>query len=293
MRIALLAFLIAFCIFSAALEASPKLQTPRSRGHLILIGGGKKPSKVLHKFVALAGGPSSPIVVIPTASSLSDTGSYYEELFAEEAGCKKVKVLPIETREDAENADYVAAIDKACGLFFSGGDQSRITSALSDSPSGNAIARLYERGGVIGGTSAGTACQSKLMITGNGDFSVIKEKNVELKPGLGLFPAIIIDQHFIARQRQNRLISVILENPLLLGVGVDEASAVWLKPNLTFEVLGESSVFVYDASKATIRRSKESSERPGRGYLGVTGLRTHILLPGDRFSLARRTVVDG
>jgi cyanophycinase len=127
---------------------------------------------------------------------------------------------------------------------------------------------------------------SPLMLTGEGDFEVISSKNVEVWPGLGLFPGAILDQHFVARQRQNRLLSVVLERPQYLGVGVDEATAVWLKPDGTFEVLGDGSVVVYDAAGATITRA------PGDGsvLLGVRDLATHVLLRGDVFDLATRRV---
>ncbi len=128
---------------------------------------------------------------------------------------------------------------------------------------------------------------SPVMMTGEGDFKTISSKNVELSPGLGLFPGTILDQHFVARQRQNRLMSVVLEYPRFLGIGVDEATAVWLRPDGTFQVLGESSVVVYDAAATTVTRA------PGSGsvLLGARNLRTHVLIPGDVFDLAVRSVV--
>ena len=256
------------------------------RGHLVLIGGGSKPRVVLRTFVELAGGSDAPIIIIPTASGEPDTGQYYQELFLNEVGCTNVTPLEIRTREDAQREDFVRLVDEAGGCFFSGGDQNKILKALSDTPVGDAIARLYWRGQVIGGTSAGTACQSDPMITGNGDISVVEAQNIELKKGLGFFPSIIIDQHFVARRRQNRLITTVLENPQFLGVGVDEATAVWLKPNLTFQVLGRGWVFVYDAAAAEINRL------PHKKNIGVTNLTTHILLPGQKFSLKRRRVIQ-
>ena len=259
-----------------------------TRGHLVLIGGGSKPRMVLRTFVELAGGSDAPIIVIPTASGDPDTGEYYEKLFVDEVGCTHVTALPIKTREDAASPEYVSMIDSAGGVFFSGGDQNKILAALAGTAVGSAISRLYWQGKVIGGTSAGTACQSDPMITGEGDFSVIEADNIELKPGLGFFPEIIIDQHFVARRRQNRLISTVLEHPERLGIGVDEATAVWLKPNLTFQVLGRGWVFVYDALDSKVQRSAPRKGEEQGKKLGVTNLKTHILLPGARFSLKRR-----
>ncbi len=265
----------------AALAAEPK-------GQLVLIGGGDKPKEAMAKFVELAGGPGAPIVAIPTASEEPDTGAYYVKLFKDEYGCTNVSALEIKTRDDAGRPEYVELARKARGIFFGGGDQSRISRALLDTQVGAAIAGAFESGAVVGGTSAGTACQSALMITGEGDFKVIRANNVELVRGLGFFRGVIVDQHFIARQRSNRLISVILEHPDLLGVGVDEDTAVWVRPDGTFQVIGKSCVVVLDAKGATIGR--EPGEK-GRDLLGVHGLRVDVLLPGEEYDVARRTVI--
>ena len=264
-------------------------QDVEQSGHLILIGGGEKPAVAMRKFVELAGGPSAPIVAIPTASSDPEAGPYYLELFRKEYGCTNVEVLDIKTRDDAARSDWAEIAANARGIFFGGGDQSRITGALLDTPVGAAIAEAFARGAVIGGNSAGTACQSALMITGNGDFTVIRANSVELVPGFGFFRGVIVDQHSIARRRSNRLTSVILEHPDLLGVAVDEDTAVWVRPDHTFEVMGVGSVLVLDASNATVARAPREL---GKDLLGVHDLRVHILLPGEGFDLVSRTVLD-
>lgn len=275
---------------AAALCASIAVaQDAEFSGHLILIGGGEKPVAAMRKFVELAGGPTAPIVAIPTASADPETPPYYLELFRTEYGCSNVEVLDIKSREDASRADYAGLVAKARGIFFSGGDQSRITQAILDTPVGEAIADAFARGAVVGGTSAGMACQSALMITGVGDFTLIRANNVELVRGLGLIRGAIVDQHSIARKRLNRLISVILEHPDLLGVGVDEDTAVWVRPGGTFEVMGAGSVLVLDASASTVTRH---SGEEGKDVLGARDLRFHILLPGQGFDLGSRTVLD-
>jgi cyanophycinase len=270
-------------VLAGAVLAAPK-------GDLVLVGGGDKPKEAMAKFVELAGGPSAPIVAIPTASEEPDTGAYYVKLFQEEHGCSNVTALEIHSREDAARPDYVELARKARGIFFGGGDQSRITKALLDTPVGEAIAAAYEGGAVVGGTSAGTACQSALMITGEGDFKVIRAGAVELTRGLGFFRGVIVDQHFIARQRSNRLISVILEHPDLLGVGVDEDTAVWVRPDGTFQVIGASSVMVLDAKGATVERRRAEK---GNDLLGVRGLRVDILVPGEEYDIGRRAIIGG
>ena len=258
------------------------------RGHLMLIGGGEKPKEAMVKFVELAGGSQALIVAIPTASKEPDTGAYYVKLFKEEYGCSDVVALEIKSKADAMRPDYAALAARAGGVFFGGGDQIRITNALLDTPVGRAIADAFSRGAVIGGTSAGTACQSDPMITGEGDFKVIRAHSVELWRGLGFFCGVVVDQHFIARQRSNRLVSVILEHPELLGVGVDEDTAVWVRPDDTFQVIGKSCVMVLDAKGTEVTRQPVET---AQDLLGVHGMRVHILLPGETFDLARRAVV--
>jgi cyanophycinase len=285
-RVVLLASL---CASLACTQApAPASAPPLARtGNLVLIGGGEKPDDAMKKFVELAGGPDAPIVAIPTASSEEDAADYYEKLFREKYGSTNTVSLRIKTREDAARADYAELAGKARGVFFGGGDQVRITKALLDTPVGRALAEAYARGAVVGGTSAGTACQSKLMITGEGDFTGIRAKSVEIIEGLGFFPGVVVDQHFVKRQRENRLFSVILEHPELLGVGVDETAAIWVRPDRTFQVMGKSSVMVFDAAGAAVNRQPDAA---GKDLLGVRGLKVHVLLPGEVFDMSSRSV---
>lgn len=259
---------------------------PPVKGHLVLIGGGDKPPEVMRKFVELAGGEDAPIVAIPTASSEPDAATYYEKLFRDEFGCTNAVSLRIRSRADAQRADYVALARKARGIFFGGGDQVRIVNALLGTPVGDAIAAAHAGGAVVGGTSAGTACQSERMITGEGDFTQVRTRSVELWSGLGFLPSdVVVDQHFLKRQRQNRLLSVVLENPGLLGVGVDEETAIWVRPDGTFQVLGRSGVMVFDGQGAAVSRQPKES---GQDLLGVRDLKLHLLLPGETYDLKTR-----
>jgi cyanophycinase len=276
-------------VVSVVCAAATLAQGPAPKGHLVLIGGGEKPAEAMRKFVELAGGLQALIVAIPTASKEPDTGSYYVKLFKEEYGCVNVTALEIKSKVDAMRPDYAELAGKAGGIFFGGGDQIRITNALLGTPVGAAIADSFARGAVIGGTSAGTACQSDPMITGEGDFKVIRANSVELWKGLGFFRGVVVDQHFIARQRSNRLISVILEHPELLGVGVDEDTAVWVRPDDTFQVIGKSCVMVLDAKGAEVSRQPVET---AQDLLGVHGMRVHILLPGESFDFARRAPIS-
>jgi len=278
MRNGLIAALFSLTVSAGMASAA----TPK--GNLVLIGGGSKPAAAMTKFVELAGGPDAAIIVFPTASEAADTPAYYRDLFGKELGCSDVFVAPVHERADALDEVLAARVAAAGGIFFGGGDQRRITSALNGTPVGEAVRDAYERGAVIGGTSAGTACQSPLMITGDGDFTVLTAGNVVLTEGLGLFRGVIVDQHFVARRRANRLLSVVMEHPDLVGVGVDEGTAIWVRPDSTFLVLGDGWVVVFDARRATVQRGAELASGTA---LGVHGMLTHVLLPGETFDLER------
>jgi cyanophycinase len=253
---------------------------------VLLVGGGEKPAEVMRLFVKLAGGPRAPIVVLPLASGDSrDAGGYYVDLF-EEHGARNVKVIHVDDRRDALRRSHADAVRAAGGVWFGGGDQKIIVSRLVGTPLLEALHQMKKRGGVVGGTSAGTACQSETVITGGsgdhtsdaGDLTVLRAGNIAVGAGLGILRGVIVDQHFVARRRNNRLLSAVLEHPRQVGVGIDEGTAVWFRPDGTLEVLGKGWVLVYDARQARVRQVK--------GKLSAVGLRQHVLLSGQRLRLA-------
>ena len=251
-----------------------------ARGHLLLNGGGGEAGGYWDRFFALAGGKNAPIVIIPTASERPEAGSeYVDELVA--LGATRVRSVEIRKPEDASKGELVEAIRAASGIFFTGGDQSRITAAFLGSPAEAALHEARARGAVVGGSSAGLACMSEVMITGNGDFTKLTAANVETVRGLGFVTEAIVDQHFVARQRENRLISVVLENPELLGIGVDERTSIWITPERELEVFGEGWVVVFDARKSAVRR-----RYLGDGTrLAADSMVTRVLVAGDRLDL--------
>ncbi|MGQ9617846.1 MAG: cyanophycinase [Candidatus Aminicenantia bacterium] len=254
-------------------------------GHLIIMGGGPRPEEVMKKFVELSG--PGKIVVFPTASSEPEvTGENLKKEF-EKAGAREVIVLNIRKREDAENPEFFEKAKDANGFFFSGGDQRRITEAFLETPFHQFLKRKFKDGAVIGGTSAGTAAMSELMITGEGDFTVIEKGSVELAKGLGLFKYGILDQHFLKRQRNNRLISAVLQNPHFIGVGIDEGTAIWVKPGWKFEVMGNSQVTIYEVKKEKIFAKNIS----GKQKLGTLQLVERIIYKGYGYDLRKRKVL--
>jgi len=249
-------------------------------GQLLLNGGAGETPDFWRRFVAEAGGPAVPVVVLPTASERPEAGDEYVEELRRDWQLTDVVSVELRSRDDAFRPELVAAISRAKGVFFTGGDQSRITAALLGTPAMRAIREVFDRGGVLAGSSAGLACMSEVMITGEGDFDVLRRDAVETAPGLGFVRAAVLDQHFVTRRRLNRLISVVLEHPSLLGVGVDEQAAVAIDPNGRVEVLGEGSVVVVDARHADVRTVAEPRPR-----FGAAGVELRIYLPGDHFTL--------
>jgi cyanophycinase len=256
---------------------------PARGGHLLLIGGGFKPLEVLKRFVELAGGGERPVVVFPMASEESRPSGEELKKQLEAAGARDVRVVHIDERRDALKPEVVAAVKGAGGVFFSGGDQNRISQRLVDTPVLNALRELMARGGVVAGTSAGAACQSEVMFVGEGDETVLRASNIVTTRGIGLLPGTIVDSHFMARKRQGRLVNLVAEHPELLGVGIDEATAAWVKPDGMLEVVGQGWVVLYDATNARVKRTADNR-------MSVSGLVQHVLVDGQRFDLSQRTV---
>jgi len=192
------------------------------------------------------------------------------------------------TRAQADADSLVRLVSGATGIWFPGGDQSRLTRALAGSAVLRAIHARYQAGAVVGGTSAGAAIMSDSMLTGNQrrpdgtldtagtGYPRIARGTIEVVPGLGFLHGAIVDQHFLRRQRANRLMSVVLERPTLLGVGIDEGTALRVDPDGRWTIEGASAAIVFDARDAAI--TPASAPR-----LGETGMRVHILPAGSTF----------
>ncbi|MDX1700479.1 MAG: cyanophycinase, partial [Melioribacteraceae bacterium] len=203
------------------------LMAENPKGNLVIIGGGKRPDNIIEEIVKLAGGETGNIIVIPNASSDPvDVGTYQANQFRE-FGPKSAEFILLD--EHNVNSDSVLNLfDEVTGVFFSGGNQTRLTKLLLNTKLLRRIKKIYKNGGVIAGTSAGAAVMSEMMITGDEiihpesktAFGYIQRNNIETTEGFGFIKRAIIDQHFIYRKRHNRLISLVLENPNLLGIGI-------------------------------------------------------------------------
>ena len=259
----------------------------RPKGALVIIGGGSRSEAMMRRFVELAGGTGrARIAVVPMASSEPEATG--REVAAELDSLGAKSFIFLVDRAEAGSAAAVRRIEAVSGIWFTGGDQAFITAALAGTATLEAMRRRYQEGSAIGGTSAGAAIMSDSMITGNqtppgdttgyyGDeYPAIARHRVQVVPGLGFLPEAIVDQHFIRRERHNRLMSAVLERPSMIGVGIDESTALEVGPDGTWRVLGESVVVIYDARRAHLS---------GRGtpVLGATDLRVHLLAPGSTY----------
>ncbi len=265
----------------------------QAQGHLVIIGGGDKTDTIMHEIINLAGGKDAKIIVIPNASSEPiESGQYNVDEFIK-IGCPDVSYLYC-NREGANQDSIIKKLNGVTGIFFGGGDQAFLTRDLLGTKLLEAIKKIFKNGGVVSGTSAGAAVMSELMITGNElinkdsseMFNAIQKNNVEVKEGFGFIKSAFIDQHFIKRKRLNRTISVVLENPHLLGIGIDESTCIVVYPDETFEVLGENQVMIFDATNChNIKLDKN-------GNLGADNIRMHLLVNGDKFDLKSKKVIE-
>jgi cyanophycinase len=273
-------------------EGSAPEAPPWEGGSLVIIGGGSRPLYVMEKIVELAGGPECRMVVIPMASAEPEDTGDYQSGQLREAGCPEVDYV-IFDRASADTDEIVARLDDVTGIFFSGGVQSRLMGHMEGSRLFDRVREIYLGGGVLGGTSAGAAVMSQMMITGDENrplseddsFEVISSGNIVTTEGFGFVTRAIIDQHFVVRKRHNRLISLVLENPELVGIGIDESTAIVMPSPDEMWVLGESIAVVYDASEAANISANEEFE------LSASNIRMHLLGSGQGYDLARREVI--
>lgn len=258
-----------------------------SRGFIVPIGGAENKEndpRILERFVQCSGGDAADIVVIPTASRAHETGPRYEQLFRA-LGASRVSVMDFDTRRDCQEPGRLERIQEASGIFFTGGNQLRLTTLLGGTPVAKLIRAQNARGVTVGGTSAGASILSEHMIAFGDDGSAAIAGSVRLAPGLGLTNRFIIDQHFRQRDRLGRLITALAYNPFAVGIGLDEDTAAFIGPDETLEVEGSGGVTVVDASRVSF--SSVDSALEGQPIC-ILGLVVHVLTAGATFNLHTR-----
>lgn len=246
-----------------------------SEGTLVLVGGGEINEIIVTRTLELSGGPQAVVAVLPQASVEPGEGDSSVAMW-KKAGAKDARTVDFSDREAARRA-----IESATLIWMPGGDQNRFMKAIAGTGLDDLIRARHEAGVVVGGTSAGAAIISKVMLTGEGDVKRVTIGTTITAPGLGLWPGVIVDQHFLARQRTSRLVSAVLDHPALVGIGIDESTAVIVRGSIV-AAIGSSAVIVIDARRAAVARG------PDGAVAGGVGLAFHVLRSGMTFDLARQ-----
>lgn len=268
----------------AVVASVPSLPAQAPRGSLLIVGGGTQPPALVEEFVRLAGGPKKARIVVFAMASV-------DGLKSGEAKAADLRALGATAtniwidRRQADLDSVVHLLDSATGVWFGGGDQNKLTQALLGSRVERAIHARYVAGAVVGGTSAGAAVLSTPMITGTEldrgrdttqDWTRVKRGTVQVDSGFSFVTNAIIDQHFLRRKRQNRLLSLVLAQPPHLGAGIDEGTAILVEPNGLWRILGASTVLIVDARNAA--RTAETAS-----VLGASSVQMHLLPAGATF----------
>ena len=259
-----------------------------TRGWIVPIGGAENKEndrRILRRFVEVSGSADADIVVIPTASKMHETGTRYEAIFRD-LGAARVTVMDFDTRRDCQEPNRLQRLEEATGIFFTGGNQLRLTALLGGTPVAQLIRKRNASGVTVGGTSAGASILSEHMIAFGDEGSSVVAGSVRLAPGLGLTNRFVFDQHFRERDRLGRLITALAYNPFAIGIGLDEDTAVFIGPDEVLEVEGSGGVTVVDASDVSFSSADSVSEGQP---VAILGLKVHVLTPGTTFDLNTRT----
>jgi len=268
--VTLLCILVLVASAAAAQEqrAGPPRVGPEA-GSLVVVGGAMRSPEIYRRFLELAGGPEAPIVYIPTAGGGDEYDEFYQGLNAwRENGARNISILHTNDPAVADSEEFIEPLRSAAGVFFGGGRQWRLVDAYGGTRTEAAIREVLERGGVVGGSSAGASIQGSYLVRGDTETNTIMMGDHQ--EGFGYLRNVGIDQHVLRRNRHFDLIEVVEAHPELLGIGVDENTALVVRGD-NAEVIGDSYVLIYD-NEATVGN----------------GGKFYFLAPGDRFNLATR-----
>jgi len=263
-----------------------KVHPDKKRGYIVPIGGAEDKegdSEILRRFLEVSGGKKARVVIIPTASSVEETGRKYEKLF-KKLGAQEARSLPINTRAEAAKEEWLSYVEESDAVFITGGNQLRLSTILGGTPMAKAIRRANARGGSVGGTSAGAAILSEHMIAHGAEGTTPKVGMVTLAPGFGLTNRVIIDQHFRQRDRLGRLLTALAYNPFAVGLGLDEDTAAFID-GAKLTVVGKGAITLVDV--AELEHSSLAETQEGKP-VSLTNVRLHVLVHGGTYDLETR-----
>ncbi len=250
------------------IEAGVPLVGPEN-GSLVVVGGAMRSAEIYERFIELAGGPDAHIVLVPTAGGAEEYDDFWQGMNAwREHGARNLTLLHTTDPAEADTDAFVEPLRTAAGVFFFGGRQWRLVDAYGGTKSEEAFREVLERGGVIGGSSAGASIQGSFLVRGDTRTNTVMMGDHQR--GFGYLRNVGIDQHVLRRNRHFDLIEVVEAHPELLGLGIDEDTALIVRGDRA-EVIGRSYVLVYD--------NETTTDDGGRFY---------FLAPGDRFDLGTR-----
>jgi cyanophycinase len=271
----------------AGVESEEVVFPQTVHGQLIIVGGAEDKEgdcTILREFIRRSGGMQARIVVMTVATGLpGEVGEDYTRIF-ERLGVENIQIVDTVRREDGSDGRAIEAISQATGVFFTGGNQARITELLKGTEVDTLLHQRLEQGLVIGGTSAGAAMMPDMMIAEGESETNPRMDVVRMEEGMGFFHGVAIDQHFSQRGRIGRLVSAIAQQPVVLGFGIDENTAIVVTGNIV-EVIGEGSVTVIDTEDMTHSNIHGIlKDEP----LSLCGARLHILPHGYKFDIEKR-----
>lgn len=264
-------------LFTLAVGLAPETSFAKalvgpSKGSLLVVGGGRLPDVIVNRFIELAGGPNVPFIVIPTAGEAANYDqSAREKDFLVKAGVKKITVLHTRDRKLADTKEFAKPIRDAGAVWFGGGRQWRLVDSYLNTRTHRECWKVLARGGAIGGSSAGATIQGSYLVRGAREGNTLMmAPGYEM--GMGFLKNVAVDQHLLKRNRQEDLVPVVQKHTNLLGIGIDESTAIVVKKD-QFEVIGESKVAIYDP--------KHGPQPDGKRY--------YFLGSGDHFNLITRS----
>lgn len=271
---------LASCSRNPQSELKYEAEKIDSKGTLVIEGGGDRIEVILKSIIDYSGGENSKVLVVPFASGVAEeTGIKQSEEFRV-LGCKSADYIFCE-KDSIDSPSSLAKLDGVTAIFFSGGDQVVLSAYLEGTKFLEKIREIYKNGGVVSGTSAGAAIMSRVMLTGEQRsdttnsqiFNTIEKGDVITAKGFGFLDNIVVDQHFLKRKRQIRLISVLMDNPGLRGIGIDEETAIVVKSDNTIEVIGDNKAMLFEPYNSV------------NGSGDVSSFKLTILNPGDIYKL--------
>ncbi len=268
--------------------ADTRLNRP---GVLMPIGGAedKMDDKIiLSTFTQLAGGKSARIAIVPTASSIETAGLRYKALFLG-MGVEDAEVVYIGSREDANDLKNLDIVKDATGIFLTGGNQLRLSALIGGTKFEEVVKAQHLAGVVVAGTSAGASILSDHMVALGASGNTPKLRMAQMMAGFGLISNVILDQHFRQRDRIGRLLALVASNPKLLGIGIDEDTAVMFSDEGILEVIGKHSVTIVDGSDMF----SDIFQVKAYGEITVSNAKLHVLTPGRRFDMKTRSLIQG